>query len=66
MVKWKASLDKKEYAGANLSKPFDTINHKLLLAKLNVNGFDKNALEVMRNYLSNCWQRTKIKTTFSS
>ena len=27
--------------------------------------FDKNALEIMRNYLSNRWQKTKINTTFS-
>ena len=66
--KWKASLDKKGYARAvlmDLLKAFDTINHELLLAKLNAYGFDKNSLEIMRNYLSNCWQRTKINT-FSS
>ena len=44
----------------------DTINHELLLAKLNAYSFDKNSLEIMRNYLSNRWQRTKINTTFSS
>ena len=49
-----------------LSKAFDTINHELLLAKLNAYGFDKNSLEIMRKYLSNHWQRTKINTTFSS
>ena len=67
--KWKASLDKKGYCAAvlmDLSKAFDTINHELLLAKLSASGFDKNALEIMRNYLSNRWQRTKINTTFSS
>ena len=48
-----------------LSKEFDTRNHELLLAKLNAYGFDKNASEVMRNYLINRWQRTKINTTFS-
>ena len=50
----------------DLSKAIDTINHELLLIKLNAYGFDKNSLEVMRNYLSNHWQRTKINTTFSS
>ena len=66
--KWKASLDKKGYAGAvlmDLSKAFNTINHELLLAKLNAYGFDKNAVEIMWNYLSNRWQRTKTNTTFS-
>ena len=61
--KWKSSLDKKGYTGAvlmDLSKAFHPINHKLLLAKLNAYGFDKNSLEIMWNYLSNRWQRTKI------
>ena len=50
----------------DLPKAFDTINHELLLSKLNAYGFDKNSLAIMRNYLSNHWQRTKINTTFSS
>ena len=50
----------------DLSKAFDAINHELLLAKLNAYGSDKNALETLRNYLSNRWQRTKINTTLSS
>ena len=67
--KWKASLDKNGYARAvlmDLLKAFDTINHELLLAKLNAYGFDKNSLEIMRNYLSNHWQRTKINTSWSA
>ena len=67
--KWKASLHKKGYAGAvlmDLLKAFDTINHELLLVKLNAYGFDKNSLEIMRNYFSNRWKKTKINITFSS
>ena len=49
----------------DLSKAIDAINHELLLAKLKVYGFDKNTLQIMKNYLSNSWQRTKINSTFS-
>ena len=45
---------------------FDTINHELLIAKLYAYGFDKNALTLVLNYLSNRWQRTKINGSFSS
>ena len=50
----------------DLSKAFDTINHELSLAKLNAYGLNKNSLELMRNYLSNRWHRTKINRIFSS
>ena len=45
--KWKASLEKNGYGDAillDLPKGYDTINHELLLAKLNVYSFDKNSL----------------------
>ena len=50
----------------DLSKAFDTINHKLLIAKLNAYGFDLSALEIVNDYLSDRWQRTKINTSFST
>ena len=67
--KWKKSLDDKEYSGVvfmDLSKAFETINHDLLIAKLDAYGFDKAALKLMKSYLTNRWQRTKINTSFSS
>ena len=67
--RWKKSLDNGGYAGGvlmDLSKAFDTINHKLLIAKLHAYGFDVSALEIIYDYLSDRWQRTKINTSFSS
>ena len=68
--KWKKCLDGKGgFAGAilmDLSKAFDTINHELLIAKLEAYGFGDNALETMHSYLSDRWQRTKVNSSFST
>ena len=50
----------------DLSKAFVTIDHNLLTAKLNAYGFSKSALSLIKSYLTNRWQRTKINTSFSS
>ena len=50
----------------DLSKAFDTINHELLIAKLNAYGFDDSALHIVLSYLSDRWQRTKINSSFSN
>ena len=63
------SLDKGGHAGGilmDLSKAFDTINHKLLIAKLHAYGFSRGALEIIYSYLSDRWQRTKINASFST
>ena len=52
----KLSTGNKGFAGGvlmDLSKVFDTINHELLLAKLHIYGFIKQALAIICNYLSN-------------
>ena len=69
LEKWRVSRDKSGYGGAvlmDLSKAFDTLNHDLFIAKLHAYGFDKNALKLVRSYLTNRWQRTKVNTSFSS
>ena len=50
----------------DLSKAFDTIDYDLLLAKLHAYGFDKQALSLIKSYLKDRWQRTKINTAYSS
>ena len=67
--KWKLTLDNRGYAGAilmDLSKAFDTINHELLVAKLNAYGFSNSALKLILDYLSDRWQRVKVNATFST
>ena len=69
LEKWKKALDKEENMSAifmDLSKVLETINHDLLLAKLQVYGFSKQALSFMCSYLKNKKQRVQIKNKFSS
>ena len=67
--KWKKSLDEGGIFAAvmmDLSKAFDTINHELLIAKLHAYGFEKSALSIVNDYLSDRYQRVKINSSFSS
>ena len=67
--KLKKSLDGQGYSGVvlmDLSKAFDTLNHKLLIAKLHAYGFDKSSLKLIYSYLTERWHRTKINTSFST
>ena len=67
--KWKNILDDKGFVVAvlmDLSKAFDTLNHKLLIAKLHPYGFKRDSLKLINDYLSNRRQRAKINKNFSS
>lgn len=50
----------------DFSKAFDTLNHKLLCAKLNYYGFDDNAVSLFKSYLSNRRQRVVINNDISN
>ena len=67
--KWHKFLDLGGHAGVlltYLSKVFDWIDHKLLIAKLHVYGFDTDALKFIHSYLRGRKQRTKINSSYSS
>ena len=53
--KWRKALGKKGKVGAvltDLSKAFDSLDNKLLIAKLNANGFGKGSLEIIYSYMT--------------
>ena len=69
LVKIKHALDTGLHAGillTDLSKAFDSLSHDLLIAKLYADGFSKNALKLILDYLSGRKQRTKVHESFSS
>ena len=49
----------------DLSKAFDTLNHNLLLAKINAYGFSFNVIKFIQSYLSERFQRVNINSNFS-
>ena len=66
---WKKAIDKNKNAGAvltDLSKAFDCLNHKLLIAKLDAYGFDTSSLQFIYSYLTDRKQRTKVNNSLSS
>ena len=49
----------------NLSKAFDTLNHDLLIAKLEACGFSATSLSEIRGYLDKRLQKTNVSSDFS-
>ena len=69
LEKWKNAVGKGKVFGAlltDLSKAFDYVPHELIMAKLNVYGFNLPALKLMHSYLSHRKQRTKVTQPYSS
>ena len=68
MIKpWKAKLNNGSKVGViimDLSKAFDSLNHDLLLAKLEAYGLDNNTVSFMKSYLTNRFHRFKINNSF--
>ena len=50
----------------DLSNTFDTINHGLLIAKLDAYGFRKSAPGILQDYLSYRYRRTRVGCKFRS
>ena len=68
LEKWKAALDKGNFVDAifmDLSKAFDTLNHDLLIAKLEAYGLSIDSLRYICSYLNQCLQRTGVNNSFS-
>ena len=66
--KWKHVLEKGKKVGTifiDPSKAPNTLNHNLLLVKLNAHGFSSNAIKFIQSSLSERFQRVNKTSNFS-
>ena len=67
--KWKKVVPNNKIFGAvlvDLSKVLDWVCHDLLIAKLNAYRLSLTALELIKDYLKNRKQRTKIGSSYNN
>ena len=67
--KWKRALDEDMNVKAifiNLSKVFDTLNHRLIQAKHKAYDLQPTALKQIENYLAGRFERTKVSNSYNS
>ena len=67
--KWRKTLDEGGETRAvltDLSKVFEYIDHKLLIAKLNAYGFEKQLINLIYSFLTKRKQRTKVDSSIGS
>ena len=60
---WKGATNNNKAFSAlltDLSKALDCLSHDLLIAKLHAYGSDIDSLNILKDYLSNHKQRTKV------
>ena len=65
---WRKALDNRDSVAGlsiNLCKAFDCVPHGLLIAKLNAYGFNKDACNFIKSYLSNRQQWVKLRGNIS-
>ena len=65
---WQKELDPCGFVGTiliDLSKVYDWLAHDLLIAKLEAHGLDMASLSLLKNYLANLKQKTKVGSSYS-